>query len=271
MVYTVYMVSAAVWAGGGGGSLRTITVVNQKGGVGKSTTASAIGSWLSISGRRVLFVDLDPQGNLTYTLDPDRAAPNVADALYGNLPLGRVLSRPRSGGGLAGSAKSLSLADRTMSGRGSDSRLRNALRDVAGDYDYAVVDTPPTLGILTVNALVACDWAVVPAQADIFSLNGVTDLAGTVRAVRESRNPSLQVRGILLTRFNGRSVLGRDVAVMLGRAAAGLGTGLFGTPIRECTALREAQAMRSSIFEYAPASNGAKDYDSVMREMMEES
>ena len=137
-----------------------------------------------------------------------------------------------------------------------------------GKYDYCIVDTPPALGILTVNALTAATGAIIPAQADIFSLQGISQLGGTLDAVKKYCNPDLSVMGILLTRYNDRAVIGREAAEMTERTAGQLGTELFTARIRECTAIKEAQARRQSIYSYAPKSNAAADYAALVAEIM---
>jgi chromosome partitioning protein len=239
--------------------MKTLAVVNQKGGVGKSTTAAAIGDALRDSGAAVLFVDLDAQGNLTHTLG---AAPN-GGSLAAMKGTAEVQHTDR--GDVLASAPALAAADITITETGKEYRLREALQKLS--YDYCVIDTPPTLGILTVNALTAADGAIIPAQADIYSLQGIAQLASTTDAVRKYCNPGLKLLGILITRYNGRAVIRREAADALKQTAKKLGTQLFDTRIRDCTAIVEAQARRESIFTYAPKSNAARDYRAFTDEL----
>ena len=137
-----------------------------------------------------------------------------------------------------------------------------------GSYDYIIVDTPPALGILTINALTACTGAIIPAQADIYSLQGIGQLNSTIETVKKYCNPSLSIMGIVITRFNGRSIIRREVAEMLEHTADQLHTKLFSSKIRECTALVEAQATKQNIYSYAPRSNATADYKALVDEII---
>ena len=152
---------------------------------------------------------------------------------------------------------------------GKEYRLREALEPVYDLYDYIVIDTPPALGILTVNALTACTGAIIPAQADVYSLQGIALLSQTIETVRKYCNRALKIKGIVLTRYNSRAVLSRDMADLIAQTAQQLRTKLYTTRIRECTALKEAQAVQQDIFTYAPRSNAAADYKALVAEVLE--
>lgn len=243
--------------------MKTIAIINQKGGVGKSTTAHALGAGLSLQGNRVLFVDLDAQGNLSYTLGADTAGYNA----YGVLQRPETIEEELQNGNILASSPSLAIADAAVTEVGKEYRLKKALALVANKFDYCIIDTPPALGIVSVNALTACNYAIIPAQADIYSLQGINQLYSTINAVKEYCNPSLEVLGIVLTRYSARGVLSREVAEMLEEKAAQLNTRLYKTKIRECIALKEAQTAKQSIFEYAPKSNASADYEALLREI----
>lgn len=245
--------------------MKTLAVINQKGGVAKTTTAAAIGAGLASRGHRVLFVDLDAQGNLSSSLGAEAGNPGTLEMLTGQ----NVRPQHTAQWDMIGSTPALAVADTTITQTGKEYRLREALEPLSALYDFAIVDTPPALGILTVNALTAATAAIVPAQADIFSLQGIGQLSGTVDAVRRYCNPSLKIAGIVLTRYNWRTILGREVKELIEQTAGQLHTRLYKTKIRECTALKEAQARRQSIFEYAPRSNAAKDYAALVDEILE--
>ena len=250
----------------------TIAIVAQKGGVGKSTSAYAIGAGLmKYHAAKVLFVDTDAQGNLSRTMEADNSGDTGADALgvlTGRSSAEAAIQRTPHGDIIA-SSPSLSGADSeaALTKVGREYRLRKALEAVSGAYDYCIIDTPPQLSIITVNALTACNKAIIPAQADDYSLEAIERLRETIEVVKAYCNPSLQVDGILLTRYNGRAVLSREIADMMEQAAEGLETRLYTTRIRECTALKEAQALREDIYSYAPRSNAAKDYRAVIDEL----
>lgn len=249
--------------------MNTIAVINQKGGVGKSTTALALGAGLILKGYKVLFVDLDAQGNLSYTLNASTQEDNALNVLKGPQAAKENVQHTEQGDVIA-SSPSLAGADTFITQTGKEYRLREGLETIAGRYQYCIIDTPPALGILTINALTACTGAIIPAQADIYSLQGISQLRGTIETVRKYCNPALAILGIVLTRFNGRSIIRREVAEMLEQTAGQLHTKLYRSRIRECTALVEAQATRQSIFKYAPKSNAAADYKALTEEIIGE-
>lgn len=247
--------------------MRVIAVINQKGGVGKSTTAAAIGGGLILRGYKTLFIDLDAQGNLTYSMGGQGGVPSILDVLQKEAGAAEAIQRTPMGD-LIASSPFLAAADTRINQTGKEYRLKEALAEVAG-YDYCVIDTPPALGILTVNALTACSGAIIPAQADVYSLHGISQLSGTISAVKKYCNPTLSIMGIVLTRFNKRSIIRREVAEMMETLAKQLNTKLYKTRIRECTALVEAQAVKESIYKYAPRSNAAADYKALLDEILE--
>lgn len=242
--------------------MQTLAITNQKGGVAKTTTAQAIGDYLQRQGASVLYVDLDPQGNLSYSLG---ASGGAFEALLDPKKVKNYITRTERGDIIA-SAEGLAGADAAITSVGKEYRLREALEGL--EYDYCIIDTPPALGILSINALTACQDVVIPVQADIYSLQGLAQISQTLGAVKQYTNSGLSVRGILITRHNGRTIVRRDIADLLERCAADMGTKVFKTKIRECTAVVEAQANQASIFEYAPRSNAAKDYTEFMQEML---
>lgn len=246
---------------------KAIAVINQKGGVGKSTTALAIGAGLSLKGYSVLFIDLDAQGNLSYTLGADTKGYNAMGVLERPETAKEEIQHTPQGDIIASSPK-LAGADKLLEETGKEYRLKEALESLQGAYDYIIVDTPPALGILTINALTACTGAIIPAQADIYSLQGIGQLNSTIETVKKYCNPSLSIMGIVITRFNGRSIIRREVAEMLERTADQLHAKLFSSKIRECTALVEAQATKQNIYSYAPRSNATADYKALVDEII---
>lgn len=249
--------------------MNTIAVINQKGGVGKSTTALAIGAGLILKGYRTLFIDLDAQGNLSYTLGVTTQGYNALGVLQRPETAKEEIQHTEQGDIIA-SSPALAGADTLITQTGKEHRLKEALETIAGEYDYCIIDTPPALGILTINALTACTGAIIPSQADIYSLQGISQLNSTIETVRKYCNPSLTIMGIVLTRFNGRSIIRREVAEMLEQTAEQLHTKLYKSRIRECTALVEAQATRQSIYRYSPKSNATADYKALVNEILGE-
>lgn len=246
---------------------KAIAVINQKGGVGKSTTALAIGAGLSLKGYSVLFIDLDAQGNLSYSLGADTKGYNAMGVLERPETAKEEIQHTPQGDIIASSPK-LAGADKLLEETGKEYRLKEALESLQGAYDYIIVDTPPALGILTINALTACTGAIIPAQADIYSLQGIGQLNSTIETVKKYCNPSLSIMGIVITRFNGRSIIRREVAEMLEHTADQLHTKLYSSKIRECTALVEAQATKQNIYSYAPRSNATADYKALVDEII---
>ena len=247
----------------------TVAVTIQKGGDGKTTTAHALGAGLRRRGYRVLFVDIDPQGNLSRTLEADSSGetPEALALLRGDVTAAEAVQHT-GGGDVIAASLALVGADRekALSSIGREYRLRKALEPLSGSYDYCIIDTPPALGTLTVNALTAADIVVIPAQADDYSLDAVERLSETIEAVRSYCNPGLRVGGILLTRYNGRNNVTRYLEELIAEAAERLGARVYQTRIRECAYLKEAKTMRQDIYSYSPRSNAAKDYNAFVDE-----
>lgn len=243
----------------------TIAIVNRRGGVGKTATAHAIGAGLSHRGYKTLFVDLDSQCNLTYDLGA--SAPLGSMEVLSGTATAQEAIQHTDGGDIIPASPSLAVADTTLESTGKEYRLKEALEPLAGQYDYIIIDTPPALGVLTVNALTACDSAIIPAQAEIHSLQGIGLLYETIKAVQKYTNPNLSIKGILITRYNKRAIISRDMRDNLEATAKNLGTIVFDTPIRECTAIKEAQAKQTDIFTYAPRSNASQDYTALLNDI----
>lgn len=247
--------------------METIAVINQKGGVGKSTTAHAIGAGLSLKGFKVLYLDLDAQGNLSNTLAANTSEKTVLEILQKRAKAKDTIQQSGSEDIIASSPQ-LSGADTIITNTGKEYTLREALEPLKSVYDYCIIDTPPALGILTINALTACTGAIIPTQADIYSLQGISQLHNTIETVKRYCNPALIIRGIVITRYNARTIISREVAEMIEQAAGRLDTKLYKTKIRECIAIKEAQAIQQSIFSYAPRSNAAEDYKALVTEIL---
>ena len=247
--------------------METIAVINQKGGVAKTTTAQAVAAGLTLKGYRVLMIDLDGQQSLTgitATVHPQRA--NLMEVLTRKAKATDIIVKTGCGDLMPGT-EALSTADIVLKETGREYRLKEALKPVSRLYDYCIIDSPPALGVLTVNALTAADACIITAQADILSLQAIKQLAETLKTIRAYTNKGLKVRGVLITRYNGRAVLSRDAVDLIQEQAAAMGATVFDTKIRECIAVKEAQARRKSIFEYAPRSNAAADYMALVDEI----
>lgn len=246
--------------------MKTVSVINQKGGVGKSTTAEMLVSALSMKGFKVLAVDLDAQGNLSYSLAADLNSPTVLEVLTEEISAKDAIKKAR--GDIISSNKALAGADAFIADTGKEYRLKEALEKIAQNYDFCIIDTPPALGILTINALTASNSVIIPAQADIYSLQGIENLEETIKAVKKYCNPALEIEGILLTRYNPRTILSREVSEMAEKLAKKLETKLFKSKIRDAVAVKEAQISQESLFKYAPKSNVTKDYENFINEFL---
>lgn len=240
----------------------------QKGGTGKSTTAHALGQGLRAQGKRVLFIDLDPQANLSYTMRADQGGLSAYEVVTGRAKARDTVQRTDQGD-MIPSSPHLSGADIENTQTGKEYRIKEALKPLQAEYDFCIIDTPPALGTLTVNALTAAAGVVIPVQAETYSIQGITQLYRTIEAVKQYCNPALQVEGILITRHSGRAILSRDMADTIEATARQLGTQVFSTPIREGVAVKEAQAVRQPLHEYAPHSNPAQDYAAFITEYIQ--
>ncbi len=245
-----------------------ITVSNQKGGVGKTTTSSALAAGIAMAGTRVLCIDLDPQGNLGFCMGSESTnGATVLDVLKGKMSVQEAVYMTEYCDVLP--------SDITLSSSGLEHTpaahkeyiLRDALAPVMEDYDYIIIDTPPALNLLTVNAYALSDFLIIPMASDILSLVGLSQLKETVESVRSALNPRLNVLGILLTRFNRRTLLSRDVLEMAQQLADQIGTKVFDTKIRNGVAIAEAPAHGESIFDYNPRSAAVKDYQAFIEEI----
>lgn len=246
-----------------------MTIANRKGGDGKTVTAHALGTGLSRKGFRVLLVDLESQGNLTFVLGCKKDPESDALALMlRERAASDCIQKTRSGADLIPASDRLSAADLMTTGDRREYQLRDALDQLRGDYDWILIDTPPSLGSLTVNALTASDQILITAQAEIQSFHGCLMVLGSVRSVQARSNPDLKISGILLTRYNSRTVISRDMRWNFENLAAKEGTKVFQTVIRECTAVKEAYAVQSDLWSYSPRCNAARDYESLIGELL---
>lgn len=245
-----------------------IAVSNQKGGVGKSTTANALGAYLFHKGFKVLYVDMDAQGNLSYSMGASNRAISSLEVLTGTATAQEAIVQTPQGD-LIPASPALASADAILKDTGREYKLKEALEPVLGDYDYIIIDTPPAIGTLTINALTASNSVIVPAQADIYSLQGIGQLIQTIQTVKKYCNRDLSIKGLLVTRYNARAVLTKDMTELLQDTANQLQTRLFTAKIRECIAIKEAQASQQDIFTYSPKSNATADYTAFVEEVLE--
>lgn len=246
----------------------TYAITNQKGGTGKTTTAEALFDELTNRGYKVLAIDMDAQGNFSYAVGADQQAKNtIMTVLTDECTIQDAIQHTGVGDVIIAD-KYLAGADAAITKLGKEYILRKALAHVADQYDYCIIDTPPALGILTINALTASDRVIIPALADVFSMTGIQQVFDTIDAVREYTNPNLMVEGILLTKFKRRTILSREVLELMNDLAAQHNTIVFDAMIHEVVAINEAQINQENLLVYAAKSKAIADYREFVDQLL---
>ena len=247
-----------------------IAIANQKGGVGKTTTAINLSAALARAGKKVLLVDLDPQANSSLTfLQHEAIDLSIYDLLTdGQTSFDNVIKKTSiSTLDVLPSRINLAKLESKLIGEfDAPFRLKDKMDGVAAAYDYIVIDTPPALGLITVNALVASDYVIVPIQPSYFALEGTDDLLDTVEKVRARPNPNLKVLGVLITLLDKRTTLAKDIHERIKQV---FGEKVFDTVISKSVRLEESPAYKESIFTFAPNSTGAAEYTRLCEEVMQ--
>lgn len=248
-----------------------ITVANQKGGVGKTTTAINLSSALALMGYKVLLVDTDPQAHSTLCCvsDPSVLEKSLFDALINpEVSLASIITKSTIPGlDLIISRISMAKLEPTLVGEiDGHFRLKDALQPIRDKYEFILIDTPPTLGLITVNSMVAADSILIPIQSSYLCLEGTDDLLETIEKVKKVANPSLDVIGVVITLFDKRTNLARDVVKQIKRV---FGPKVFKTFVSKSVKLEESPAYKESIFTYAPDSVGAWQYRKIAEELIE--
>lgn len=244
----------------------TLTTAIEKGGSGKTTTIWALGQWLHMAGRKVLYVDMDSQGSLSILLKADASKPTIYDVMVDNAKEWSAVQTTAYGDIIPYSPRMGGLGT-AMTWTGKEYRLKEVLERLNGSYDFILIDTPPGIGLPTVCALTAADGVIVPMKADILTLQGMEGIIRSVRSVQKYTNPNLEILGILITDWDGRTALTKQIAELIEARAANIPTRVYGTKIRRGIAVQEAQATKKGLFEYAPKSNPAKDMEAFAKEL----
>ena len=252
------------------GQTKVIAIINQKGGVGKSTTAIDLSAALGELGKQVLLVDLDPQGNASSGLGIEKSQVSncVYDVLLNDVPIEDVII-PDVYEGLDVVPATINLAGaevELVSEMARENRLKDAVGSLRGRYDYIFVDCPPSLGLLTVNALVAADKLLIPIQCEFYALEGVTKLLDSMKRVKTRLNPTLDLFGVLLTMYDGRTTLSRQV---VSEVKNYFGKAVFSTLIPRTVKLSEAPSFGQPITQYDPMGKGAQSYTDLAKEVIQ--
>ena len=243
-----------------------ISFANQKGGVAKTTSTLNTAVALSEMGYRVLCIDLDPQGNLTMSqgIDPDRVENSMYDVLVNDLPISEVIAHKEVD--IAVASLDLAGAEIAMSTKiGRERSLEKALREVHSDYDYICIDTPPSLGLLTINALTASNQVIIPVQCEYLSMRGLVQLQNTLTMIQENLNPDVRIGGILPTMFDSRTLHAREAVSMLEETFGDL---VFKSRIRKAVKFAEAPVRGSSVLKYDSTSRAASYYRNLAEELL---
>ncbi|MBN1631197.1 MAG: AAA family ATPase [Thermoleophilia bacterium] len=250
----------------GDGLAKVVAFANQKGGVAKTTTTISLGVAFREMGQRVLAVDMDPQGNLTMSLglNPDLVRPSMYDVLVSGVPIRNAVHELEID--LVGASIDLAAVELALSSQiGRERVLSKALMTLQDQYDYILLDTPPSLGLLTINALTASDAVIVPVQCEYLSLRGLAQLERTLELVRENLNPRVHIAGIIPTMYDSRTVHGREAVEVLRNSFGDL---VFETTIPKTIKFPEAPVKGESVLKYAPDSHAAQAYRRLAREVL---
>lgn len=242
----------------------TISLVLQKGGVGKSTTSQALASTLGFKHKKVLLIDLDPQTNITYSSGVDNPKRTITDVLGEDCKADEAVIKCKYYDLLAADSYLTNVEMAEV----EPTLLKNVIEPIKSKYDFIIIDTPPALGNLSVNALVASDYVIIPTEPRPFALQGLGRLHSTIESVRNGYNSNLKVLGILLIKYHNRTVLNRDIKDMIEDYAKQMNTIVFNATIREGIAVAEAQTVRQPLIDYAKNSNPNIDYKGFTSEVL---
>ena len=248
---------------------KIITIANQKGGVGKTTTALCLGAELESKGFKVLYIDLDKQCNTSNVLKADTSKEGTYSLLMKTATARELIQVTANEQYVISGNEDLTTLDNLLANKvGKEFRLKEGLEEIKEYFDFIILDTAPHLDVITINALTCTDYLAIVCNADIFSLNGVKDLQSIITSIKQYTNKELKVGGIIINRYNPRAILNQDLKQALENLATAYDTKVYKTYIRECIAIRESQTLNKRITDYAPKSNANEDYKALADEIL---
>lgn len=247
----------------------TITIMNQKGGVGKTTISLGIYNELERLGHKTLLVDLDEQANATKGTTRDYNGTNALD-LFKGTPIGDVIHVTEKGHHIIYGTGAMSTVETEVKGMAKEQRLRKALEQVQKDYDYIIIDTSPTVGLATINALVSADGVIIPTHTQYFSTDSILSVNESIKDVRMYYNPDIICLGIAINQYNARLSTSKQLVPVIEQMAKDMDSIVFETKIRQCSALNDCQMAQEPIYKWSPKCNGSKDMESLTQEVLKQ-
>lgn len=249
--------------------MQVIAIANQKGGVGKTTTSQALCAGLAYKGYKVLGIDLDPQGNFSTACGAENYnIPTIYELMKGEASIVETIQNMKSGFDVIPSNIMLAGAEQELSQTGKEHRLKEAIMPVLDNYDFIIIDTPPSLGVLTVNAFTFATDILIPTTAGIFATTGISQLNNTVKSVQKYCNPNVKIKGILFTRFNPRANISKQIKELTAQLGEYISAPIYKTYIRSAVVVEEAQANKTDIFDYSDKSTVSEDYKAFIEEFL---
>lgn len=251
--------------------MKKVAITNHKGGVAKTTTTYALGAGLERKGYKVLLVDMDPQSNLSFSANVDLLGMEhtLYDVFKGEATPSQALIKISDNMDILVGGIVLAEADRTFTQLGREKMLSKALKGLDKKYDFCIIDTPPSLGVMNENALTCADIIIVPIQAEAYALQGSSQLKGFIDDIKENANPGLKIGGILITRVNPNTNLHKVLYPQFEKIAAMMGTTIYKTAIRSTVTVGEAALERVNIYEHDPGATATQDYEAFVNEFLD--
>lgn len=251
--------------------MKVITVTNQKGGTGKTSTVLFLAHGLAKREKKILVIDLDQQADASFSFNiPYDNEQTTFQVLTENEALNNIIVKVNDAIDLAPASSDISRLDIALSGKYRPQFiLKDAISKLSKNYDYILIDTPPALSMVVLNALTASEAVIVPTQADIYSLKGLTELASTINTIKETSNPDLKIAGILIGRYNARTIFSKSIANAFNEMTKRLHTTVFETKIREAISVKESQNNFESIFDYDPHGKVTQDVNKFIDEFIQ--